>query len=177
MQNSSGFISFNLKPVNCAEKDYVKYVLDNAWNPLSNNFKDGNYPVVNWSQYRDMAGPSKGLCMVVYSPITDDTTIGVAGVGGFKSNSIYVIAKNLVGIAKQLERDKDSHGLQLFNQDFEMLARILRSNGFIGYPVMRISSRLSLQMITFLSWQSFTFHCYRQRGRSLMFMARIGLLF
>ncbi len=69
---------------------------------------------------------------------------------GFKTNSIYVIAKGL-GAVVQKYRDAGEKEMQSLYQDFQQLEKILTNHGFIGYPALPIACLPSIKKTTSLN--------------------------
>lgn len=130
IQNASSFIALRLSKIAKAQYDHTMHVLHEMWNPSSVDLKRESYPIIGWKEYNKLSKTKKNFNLVLYAPSIDSKNPAP----GFKANSIYVIAKDLGKISKKFESDPYSTEAKQAAEDFQSLARILRSNGFTGYP-------------------------------------------
>lgn len=130
LPNGSSFLAMDLSKIAQAQYNHSKHTLSEMWLPSSTDLKREAYPIVDWKEYQQKPAHQKNFQLVLYAPSLDSTTPAQ----GFKTNSIYVIAKDLGKIAKKFRDDPSSSEAQAAKEDFESLAKLLRVNGFIGYP-------------------------------------------
>jgi SecD/SecF fusion protein len=130
LQNAESFISLNLIALAKAEYAHVKQVLQDFWNPTSEDLQRSAYPLQDFAEFQKMPLSQKHLSLVFYAPsLSNEPTQR-----GFKPNSIYVIAKDLGKIIKKFNQDKHSEESAKVKTDFEELSRLLKAQGFNGYP-------------------------------------------
>ncbi len=130
LNNSNSFITLNLSAVAKAEYAHVKQILQDFWSPTSENLNQNSYPIQDWSDFQTLPASQKNLRLVVYAP----SLTGELPSSGFRANSIYIIAKDLATIIKNANYDKGSSEALKVRRDFESLSRLLKEQGFTGYP-------------------------------------------
>jgi SecD/SecF fusion protein len=130
LANADSFITLNLTSVAKAEYAHVKQILQDFWNPTSEDLKRSSYPIQDWVDFQKNPASQKNLSLVLYAPSLSNTPLSP----GFKANSIYVIAKDLGKIIKKFSQDKPSEEASKVRNDFEELSRLLKAQGFNGYP-------------------------------------------
>ncbi len=130
LPNSTSFIALKLSQVAKAQYDHTKHMLLEMWSPSSVDLKRESYPIIGWSEYQKLSGAKKNFNLVLYAPSIDSKNPSA----GFKANSIYVIAKDLGKIYRKFQDDPYSKEAKTAGEDFDSLAKLLRSNGFSGYP-------------------------------------------
>jgi SecD/SecF fusion protein len=130
LANAESFISLNLTAVAKAEYGHVKQVLQNFWHPTSEDLNRNAYPIQDWVEFQKLSPSQKNLSLVLYAPSLN----GELPQPGFKSNSIYVIAKDLGKIIKKFGNAKPTAEALKVRSDFESLSNLLKAQGFTGYP-------------------------------------------
>ena len=130
LPNSSSFIALRLAKIAKAQYDHTKHLLYETWSPSSIDLKRDSYPIVGWKDYEKKPAHKKNFQLILYAPSIDSKNPAL----GFKANSIYIIAKDLGRISRKFQNDPFSKEAKLAQEDFDSLAKILKSNGFTGYP-------------------------------------------
>ncbi len=130
LSNAQSFISLNLVAVAKAEYGHVKQILQDFWTPTSQDLNPTAYPIQDWSEFQKLSPSQKNLSLVLYSP----NAIGELPQTGFRSNSIYVIAKDLGKIIKKFGNSNPTAEALKVRADFEALQSLLKAQGFTGYP-------------------------------------------
>ncbi|MCH9612250.1 MAG: Protein translocase subunit SecD [Chlamydiia bacterium] len=130
LSDSSSVLTFDLATVAKSAQAQVEGFLSTKWTPSMAELQAENYPVVSYAKHQAMPSIQKNLSLVVYSPVLEAKT----PVQGFKTNSIYVIAKGLGKIYNRYLNDPHSENGEKFQTDFNQLRALLQSHGFIGYP-------------------------------------------
>jgi SecD/SecF fusion protein len=130
LTSSSSFIKFDLATIAKAQYDNVQNLLTEKWIPESTDLKRESYPIMDWTEHQKLATSQKHLQLVLYAP----SLINESPVQGFRSNSIYVIAKDLGKIAAKFQSTAGSIEAAKTKSDFDSLADLLQKSGFSGYP-------------------------------------------
>ncbi len=130
LPHSSSFIALKLAKIAKAQYDHTKHMLSEVWAPSSIDLKRESYPIVSYQDYEKLPEHKKNFQLVLYAPSIDSKN----PIQGFKANSLYVIAKDLGRISRKFQSDPYSKEARAVQEDFESLAKILRSSGFSGYP-------------------------------------------
>ncbi len=130
LPNSTSFLALKLAKIAKAQYDHTKHMLLEMWAPSSIDLRRETYPIVSYKEYEKLPEHKKNFQLILYAPSIDSKN----PVQGFKANSIYVIAKDLGKISRKFQNDPYSTEAKALHEDLESLAKILRSNGFSGYP-------------------------------------------
>lgn len=130
LQNADSFISLNLTAVAKTEYAHVKQVLQDLWNPTSQDLERNAYPIQDWTEFQKNPSSQKHLSLVLYAPSLSNGP----SQPGFKANSLYVIAKDLGKIIKKFQNEKASAEANKVRNDFHELTNLLKALGFNGYP-------------------------------------------
>lgn len=129
LSNSQSFLTINLG--NLAEKQAQQITdqLSTAWAPSNGDLTRNNYPISDYSSYLKMKPEDQKLGLVIYAPSMYDT----APLPGFRTGSIYVIARGLDSIAQKYQQTPNEAESKAFFADINQLKTLLQQNGFIGY--------------------------------------------
>ena len=128
--NSKSFLAMNLASVAKTQVEKLKYVLFNSWNPKHPDLKKENFPVWDFDTFQKLSFEDQKLGLLLYSPVQYQKLPPK----GFKTNSIYVIAKGVQDILEKARSTPDSDETKQFFSDFNELRALLEQNGFYGYP-------------------------------------------
>lgn len=129
LPDSTSFLQFNLSEIANAQMHHIKNLIKESWNPETKDLQKGQYPLLAWSDFSTLPKNEQHLSLVLYSPSTAKGETPA----GFRTNSIYVIAKDLLKIAKKFESAPNSPQAKQFFKDFQKLEKIMQTNGFLGY--------------------------------------------
>jgi SecD/SecF fusion protein len=130
LSSTSAFIKFNLASIAKAQYENVLQLLTEKWAPESTDLKRESYPIMDWKEHQALPSSQKHLQLVLYAP----SLANESPVQGFRSNSIYVIAKDLGKIAAKFQSAAGSKELEKVKNDFDSLSQLLQKSGFSGYP-------------------------------------------
>lgn len=130
LTGTQSFLSFDLGYLAKKQVTQIQNAVAAGWNPNHADLVSKNYPIVNFEDFQKLSPTAKKLGLVVYAPAMDQGE----PMKGFRSNSIYVIARGLDRIIQKYSDAPDAPGADQLREDFGNLNRILKSYGFIGYP-------------------------------------------
>ncbi len=130
LADSTSFLRLDLSAIAKAEVTHIKNVIQTSWLPEEKSLQASEYPILLWEELQAMPKSERRLSLVLYAPSTVKEEIPA----GFKTNSIYLIAKDLLKIAKRYQASPDSLEAKAFYKDFQKLERMMRDHGFVGYP-------------------------------------------
>jgi SecD/SecF fusion protein len=130
LSDSQSFLSLNLGEVAKSQIAQVKNLLKDSWNPEETFLQESQYPIISWEEFQSLPKSQRNLSLVLYAPGTEKGETPT----GFKTNSLYVVAKDLLKIAMKFQSAPNSPEANQFYKDFQKLERIMRDNGFVGYP-------------------------------------------
>lgn len=130
LSNAQSFLALDLGTIASKEAEQIKELIEQYWQPKHADLSKESFPVWDYETYRKLPANEKKLGLVVYAPSTREET----PIQGFKTNSIYVIAKGVDQILKKMGSNTESPEAQVFMKDFEQLRKILMNKGYYGYP-------------------------------------------
>lgn len=130
LPNSESFLVLNL---NKLANKRVHQIIDQlllSWNPAHIDLIRENYPIRSYDDYKASSLIEQKLGLVIYAP----TLYPKTPPKGFRTNSIYVIAKGMRALANKYAQNPQSSDNQTMATDFNQLNQLLQPMGFIGYP-------------------------------------------
>nr|MBA3816053.1 protein translocase subunit SecD [Parachlamydiaceae bacterium] len=130
LPDSQSFLLVNLG--NLAEKQaqQIQEQLTVGWSPTQSDLTRKAYPIMDYATYLKLKPEEQKLGLVIYAPSMSTE----APLQGFRTGSIYVIARGLNSIAQKYQQTSSAAESQDFANDFNQLKNLLQQNGFIGYP-------------------------------------------
>lgn len=130
LPGSQSFLLVNLG--NLAEKQaqQIKEQLTSNWSSTQSDLAREAYPIMDYAAYLKLKPEDQKLGLVIYAPSMSNE----APLEGFRTGSIYVIARGLNSIIQKYQQNPNSAESQAFNHDLNQLKTLLQQNGFIGYP-------------------------------------------
>ena len=140
LTGSESFLLLKLDSVANSLAKQIKNTIHQQWSPSHPELSDKNFPIYDWQTYTKLPVEEKAICLVVYSPVVDSTSLK-----GFKTNSIYVLAKGLNRILQKYQYQKSSSDAEIFFQDFKKLQNLLQKEGFHGFPAAAIPQFAELE--------------------------------
>jgi SecD/SecF fusion protein len=129
LNNSSSLLALDLTKVAKVQADQLQETLSNVWQPSSNDLSKENYPVSDFDTFKNKSLEDSKLGLVVFAP----STIKQSFPKGFKTSSIYVIARGFSNLIDQYNLSPNSEQAKLFANDFNQLQQYLGNLGFFGY--------------------------------------------
>lgn len=130
LTNTQSYLTFDLGYLAEKRSNQILNHLLNGWNPQHGDLARSNYPVVSYDQYQAMTPEEQKLALVVYAPAMYKN----APIEGFRTGSIYVIARGLDSIIQKSQLTAENAGDQTLQGDAQQLSGILQQSGFIAYP-------------------------------------------
>lgn len=135
LNDSTSILTLNLSELARVQANQVKTGLTNYFNPESQDLQRKNYNIYNFNEFTSLSKEDSKLGLVVYVPSNESTDIPK----GFKSSSIYVIARGLKSLSDQYIVNPTAKASESFIHDFNHLREYLGSLGFFGYPASSYS--------------------------------------
>ncbi len=121
LNNSQSYLALNLGYLAKKRTEQVKNQLLLSWLPQETDLVRESYPIQSYEEYRQGRAENQKLGLVIYAPALYSTP----PLPGFRSGSLYVIAKSLNTILR-------SKG-EAVSTDVNQLNQVLQQMGFIGY--------------------------------------------
>lgn len=129
LADSKSFLAFRLSSIAAAEVHQLQDTLVSAWHPQHPDLTPKALPVYDYDTYRTLSLADQQFALVIYAPSLSKTPPPQ----GFRSHSIYIIAKGMDRIIQRLKQEPPSDLTHQFQQDFSSLSSLLKQNGFVGY--------------------------------------------
>lgn len=130
LTNPTGFLSFNLGNLAEIQSKQIEDQLLNEWFPQYTDLVRNVYPIHDYNTYKSLKSEEQRLGLVIYAP----AAYKEAPPAGFRTGSIYVIARGMDPIIQKYKQTPDAPENQTLIQDINQLTSLLQQNGFIGYP-------------------------------------------
>jgi SecD/SecF fusion protein len=130
LSNTSGVLAFNLGYLAEIQSRKITENLTREWSPKHEDLTSQVYPINDYKDYKALKSEDQKLGLVVYAP----SMYKEAPITGFRSGSIYVIAKGLDSIIQKYRQAPGDTTSQLLMEDVNRLTSLLQQKGFIGYP-------------------------------------------
>jgi SecD/SecF fusion protein len=129
LSDSKSFLALKLGTIAEKEVQELEQNLKSNWQPKHLDFKADSFPILTFDVFSDLSAAQKKLGLVIYAPVIYKK----AAPKGFRTNSIYVIAKGIDKILQKEQNAPASEQNEQFLNDFRKLQDILQQNGFFGY--------------------------------------------
>ena len=126
LTNSQSLLVMDIGSLAKDEAEQIKTLISTQWHPSHPDLKAETFPIWDFETYAKLPAHQKKLGFVVYAPAASSD----APQTGFRTNSIYVIAKGIQDIISKLQSNPDSPQAKAFMQDFEKLRNLLHQSGF-----------------------------------------------
>lgn len=130
LEDSQSLLALDMGMLASKQSNMVKEIIESSWTPSHQDLRRDVFPVWDYQTYEKLPSHEKKLGLVIYAP----STLHEAPKSGFKSGSIYVIAKGVNQILRKYEGNTKSEQASLFIEEFQQLQKLLRSYGYYGYP-------------------------------------------
>jgi len=108
----------------------IKNLISSHWQPSHPDLKSDVFPIYDFATYEKLPLYQKKLGLVIYAPAASDRPPET----GFRTNSIYVIAKGVQDIIEKLQINPNSPNARAFLEDIKKLQTLLQQSHFYGYP-------------------------------------------
>lgn len=125
LNNSTSLLALDLNKLASEQIANLMSLLKGAWTP---NSELSGYSFLTYENYKKLEAAKKKFAFVFYAPVAEQKNIE-----GFKSGSLYVIAKNFVPVMQKYKDLPVSSEKTTFEADLKDLADLMRSFGFISY--------------------------------------------
>lgn len=130
LTNTTGLLAFNLGYVAEIQSRQTMDQLLTSWNPTSTDLVRDAYPVRDYDTYKNLKPEDQKLGVVIYAP----GMYKEAPPAGFRTGSIYVIARGLDPILQKYRQTPNAPESKTLMDDINQLTSMLQQRGFIGYP-------------------------------------------
>lgn len=130
LTNSKSLLVMDLSSLAKKQASQIKALITSQWHPSQSDLKSDVFPIWDFETYQNLPDYKKKLGLVIYAPVATRE----APLSGFRTSSIYVIAKGVQNILSKLEKNPNSPQAKALMQDFEKLRTLLYQSGFYGYP-------------------------------------------
>lgn len=130
LTNSESLLVMNIGLIAQKQAEQIKNLITTQWHPTHPDLHPDNFPIYDFATYNQLPPHQKKLGLVIYAP----AALNQAPESGFRTNSVYIIAKGMQDILNKLELNPNSPQAHTFMQDFEKLRTLLQQSGFYGYP-------------------------------------------
>jgi len=140
LTNSSSMLVFNLPAFAEQQALQTKSLIEAEWKPASTELQTSRYPVVTQQEFEKLPAAQKRFALVVMAPVSDKAMADA----GFKTSSLYVVAKGLEPLIRKAEKNPTSHSSKVLLRDLQRLRSLLQSNGYIGYPGTQVPNNPQL---------------------------------
>lgn len=129
LTDSTSILAFNLGSVAQISSQQLQTEIASSWLPTSQDFQRKDFPINSWKDFSALPAEENRLGLVVYAPSMFQETPP----SGFRTSSIYIIARGVGSIAKKYEANPNTPEAKAFQADLQALNALLQRNGFIGY--------------------------------------------
>jgi len=130
LTNSESLLVMDIGSLAKEQAEQMKSLIATQWHPSHPDLRSDVFPIYDFATYEKLPAHQKKLGLVIYAP----SASGDAPQTGFRTNSIYVIAKGVQDIISKLQMNPSSPQAKAFMEDFEKLRMLLHQSGFYGYP-------------------------------------------
>ncbi|MGE0198500.1 MAG: protein translocase subunit SecD [Simkaniaceae bacterium] len=130
LTNSQSLLVMDLGSIAKKQAEQLLHLLRTEWNPSHPDLKRSAFPIYDYQTFQNLPALEQKIGLVVYAPAQFETQPS----SGFRTNSVYVIAKGTQEILNKLSENPNSPQARAFIQDFTNLRELLQNNGFYGYP-------------------------------------------
>lgn len=130
LTNSKSILTLDIGYLAGKQSSILADQLRQTWTPAHADLSRETYPIITYDQYKSLKAADQKLGLVVYAP----AAYAEAPPTGFRTGSIYVIARGMDAIMqkyRQIANDADAQSLMA---EINQLNTLMQQNGFIGYP-------------------------------------------
>ena len=130
LTNSQSILTFDLGYLAAKQNEQVTEQLRAAWKPQQADLTRDAYPILTYDEYKALKPEDQKLGLVVYAP----AMYAEAPPMGFRTGSVYVIARGLDAIMQKYEKNPNNPEARALMEEVNRLNAILQQRNFIGYP-------------------------------------------
>ncbi|MFZ0564659.1 MAG: protein translocase subunit SecD [Chlamydiales bacterium] len=129
LTNSSSLLLLDIGAVADMQTETLSHLLTTEWQPSEGEFSQENYPIYDYSTFKNLPLEEQKLGIFIFAPATESEEHE-----DFRKGSIYIVARGLNTIREKYENLPQSPEKETFEKQFRSLQELLRQNDFIGYP-------------------------------------------
>lgn len=130
LSGAKTFLALNLEALASKQAELTEKLLAQGFSPKNADLKQDVYPIRSYGAYSKESPEDQRFGFVVFAPSMNKGELPE----GFKSSSIYVIAKGMDTILQKYQANPGSPESKLAAQDIEQLQKLMQNMKFIGYP-------------------------------------------
>lgn len=130
LTNSQSLLALDLGQLARQQVQRIAGELQATWLPQLVDFARSTYPIMTYEEFKNLSEENQRLGLVVYAPGINKENPP----RGFRTGSIYVIARGLDPIIEKYQQNPNSEESRQAITAINQLQEILRQHGFIGYP-------------------------------------------
>ncbi len=130
LTDSKSLLVMDLRAVAAEEAKELTELVKKRWNPTFADLKREAFPIWDYKTFKGLPKQEQKLGLVVYAPSQFDEMPPT----GFRTNSVYVIAKGINTIYNKFRENPNSPQAKAFLADFSSLRELLKKSGFFEYP-------------------------------------------
>lgn len=127
LTNSQSLLALDLGSLASKLSSQTAEQLRKSWAPKHSDLASSAYPITTYDEFKKLKPEDQKLGLVVYAP----AMYNEAPPAGFRTGSIYVIARNMDSIR---QKSQQAGGDKQLSDDINQLQQILQQDGYIGYP-------------------------------------------
>lgn len=129
LTNSQSVLTMDLGQLAAKQTNQLIDQVQRSWSPKHSDMSSEAYPLMSYENYKNLKPEEQKLGLVFYAPAMYQE----APPSGFRTGSIYVIARGLDSIQQKFRQTPGADDKQLM-ADINQLQTLLQQKGFIGYP-------------------------------------------
>lgn len=129
LNGTHSFLTFNLGFLAAKKSEQIANQLGNGWNPKHTDLVRDAYPVLAYDAYKKLKPEDQKLGLVIYAP----SMYQEEPPAGFRTGSIYVIARGMDNIVQKYRDTPNAPDTQALTEDLNRLNALMQQNSFIGY--------------------------------------------
>lgn len=129
LSNTRSLLTFNLGYLAEKQSQQINNQLFLGWVPQHTDLVRDAYPIRTYQDFKKMKPEDQKLGLIIYAPAQYQE----APPAGFRTGSIYVIARGLDAILQKYRATPDAPDSKVLVADINQLTSLLRQYGFIDY--------------------------------------------
>ncbi|MCB1135992.1 MAG: protein translocase subunit SecDF, partial [Chlamydiia bacterium] len=130
LTSSQSVLALELGELAAQRTAQLEHELTALWQPLHADLERKAYPILDYKAFSGLSTAESKLGLVVYAPASE----AKAPPRGFRTSSVYVIARGMKSILDKYQAYPDSDDAKQLTKDITLLQRLLADQGFFGYP-------------------------------------------
>ena len=130
LTGTTSVLALDLGQLAQIQSQQLQTQIEQNWTATHPDLVRDAYPITDYKAFKKLKPEEQKLGLVIYAPALFDE----AAPAGFRTGSIYVIAKGLDPLIQKFRSAPEAAENQTLVQDINQLQQILQENNFIGYP-------------------------------------------